>query len=94
MAGLLVDRLPDWRWPTTHGGSVLWIRLPPGADTRGYAQLALRHGAEGIPGSAMDPTGAHDDHLRLPYSFTPSLAAELVTRLAAAWAALPRTGNR
>ncbi|MER7753296.1 PLP-dependent aminotransferase family protein [Kitasatospora sp. NPDC097643] len=90
MTGLLAERLPDWQWREPRGGSVLWIRLPRAADARGYAQLALRHGAEVIPGAATDPTGAHDDHLRLPYAFAPETTAELVGRLATAWAALPR----
>ncbi|MGW0882643.1 aminotransferase-like domain-containing protein [Streptomyces sp. NPDC002671] len=92
MTRLLGEHLPDWQWQPPQAGSVLWIRLPPGTDAHGYAQLALRHGAEVIPGNTMDTTGAHDDFLRLPYSFTPDTATELVARLAAAWTALPRSG--
>ncbi|GAA2324696.1 hypothetical protein GCM10010149_92650 [Nonomuraea roseoviolacea subsp. roseoviolacea] len=91
---LLAERLPDWRWREPQGGSVLWIRLPPGTDARIYAQVALRHGAEVVPGATMDPTGAHDDYIRLPCSFAPDISAELVSRLATAWAALPRSGGR
>ncbi|KIF06392.1 hypothetical protein PL81_07715 [Streptomyces sp. RSD-27] len=83
--------IAEWSWQEPRGGSVLWIRLPPGTDARVYAQLALRHGAEVIPGDAMDPSGAHDDHLRLPLSFAAPTATELVDRLSAAWAALPRS---
>ncbi|MER7585641.1 PLP-dependent aminotransferase family protein [Kitasatospora sp. NPDC097691] len=90
MTRLLAAHLPDWQWQPPQGGSVLWIRLPAGTDARVYAGLALRHGAEVVPGATMDPTGAHDDHLRLPYSFPPETAAALVTRLTTAWAALPR----
>ncbi|MFE1413359.1 hypothetical protein ACFW6F_21510 [Streptomyces sp. NPDC058746] len=64
---------------------------PPGVDAHGYAQLALRHGAEVVPGNALDTTGAHDGHLRLPCSFAPDTARELVSRLTAAWKALSRT---
>ncbi|WP_214318449.1 aminotransferase-like domain-containing protein [Nonomuraea sediminis] len=87
---LLAEQLPDWRWQEPQGGSVLWIRLPPGTDARIYAQVALRHGVEVIPGATMDPTGAHDNYLRLPCSFAPDTSAELVSRLSTAWAALPR----
>ncbi|MFJ5549801.1 PLP-dependent aminotransferase family protein [Streptomyces sp. NPDC093225] len=91
MTRLLEEHLPAWHWHPPQGGSALWIRLPPATDARTYAQLALRHGAEVVPGASMDPTGAHDDFLRLPYSFAPDTAAELVTRLAAAWTSLPHT---
>lgn len=91
---LLAEQLPQWRWQEPLGGSVLWIRLPPGTDARIYAQVALRHGAEVIPGATMDPTGAHDHYIRLPCSFAPDTAAELVSRLSTAWAALPRSSRR
>ncbi|MFJ3794357.1 PLP-dependent aminotransferase family protein [Kitasatospora sp. NPDC090091] len=90
MTWLLTEHLPEWRWQSPQGGSALWARLPAGSDARVYAQLALRHGAEVVPGATMDPTGAHDDHLRVPFSFAPDTAAALVARLATAWAALPR----
>ncbi|MFI6599312.1 PLP-dependent aminotransferase family protein [Nonomuraea sp. NPDC050536] len=91
---LLAEQLPHWRWQEPQGGSVLWIRLPPGTDARIYAQVALRHGAEVIPGATMDPTGAHDNYIRLPCSFAPDTSAELVSRLSTAWAALPRSSGR
>ncbi|MER7467843.1 PLP-dependent aminotransferase family protein [Streptomyces sp. NPDC097981] len=94
MTRLLAERLPDWSWQEPRGGSVLWIRLPPGTDARIYAQVALRHGAEVIPGVAMDPTGAHDSYIRLPFSFAAQTSAELVGRLSAAWAELSRSGGR
>ncbi|MFD8637695.1 PLP-dependent aminotransferase family protein [Streptomyces sp. NPDC059656] len=93
MTRLLDERLPDWHWEPPQGGSALWIRLPRGTGAHGYAQLALRHGAEVIPGNTMDTTGAHDDFLRLPFSFAPDTARELVTRLTAAWTALARDGS-
>lgn len=67
------------------GGPSLWARLPAGdADT--FAQVALRHGVEIVPGSAMSPDGAHLDHLRLPFTFDPDEMVVVVQRLAAAWA--------
>jgi DNA-binding transcriptional MocR family regulator len=84
MAGLLSERLPDWKWSEPDGGSALWIRLPD-ADARVFAQVALRHGVEVVAGRAMDPTGLHDDHLRLPFSYPDDVLLDAVDRLAGAW---------
>ncbi|WP_203044282.1 aminotransferase-like domain-containing protein [Pimelobacter simplex] len=81
--GLLRTHLPAWTWRTPDGGTALWIRLP-GYDASSFAQVALRHGVEVTPGRETDPTGAWDDHLRLPFTFEPALMAEAVRRLAAA----------
>lgn len=80
---LLQAHLPDWRWREPAGGSALWIRLPE-YDATLLAQVALRHGIEVTPGRETDPTGAWDDHLRLPFTFEPDVMAEAVRRLAAA----------
>lgn len=80
-------RLPGWRWTEPAGGSTLWVQAP-GVDTRVLAQVALRHGVEVVPGRVMDPTGAHDDHLRLPFTHEPALLTEAVRRLAEAAAYL------
>ncbi|URN09694.1 PLP-dependent aminotransferase family protein [Actinomadura madurae] len=84
LAALLRERLPGWRFRPPDGGSALWIELP-GRDARDFAQVALRHGVEVVPGAAMDPTGAHDRHLRLPYTFPADVLTEATARLAAAW---------
>ncbi|PRX51022.1 DNA-binding transcriptional MocR family regulator [Prauserella shujinwangii] len=88
---LLREHLPDWRWRHPDGGSSLWVALPD-ASADVLAQVALRHGVEVIPGSAMDSTGAHDNHLRLPFTHPPDVMGELVRRLAAAWEELRRYG--
>lgn len=88
---LLHERLPTWRWRTPDGGAALWVELP-GVDASVYAQVALRHGVEIVPGSAMDPDGGHDTFLRIPFTFTPDVLAELVRRLARAWTELARHG--
>jgi DNA-binding transcriptional MocR family regulator len=84
---LLGEQLPEWRFRPPAGGSALWIELP-GRDASSFAQVALRHGVEVVPGATMDPTGAHDNHLRLPYTFPADVLTEVATRLAAAWAEL------
>nr|CEL18501.1 Transcriptional regulator, GntR family domain / Aspartate aminotransferase [Kibdelosporangium sp. MJ126-NF4]CTQ97985.1 Transcriptional regulator, GntR family domain / Aspartate aminotransferase (EC 2.6.1.1) [Kibdelosporangium sp. MJ126-NF4] len=82
---LLATQLPDWRWRTPEGGSALWVELPD-TNAQVFAQVALRHGVEVVPGSATDPSGGHDNHIRLP--FTLPDPAELVRRLADAWSDL------
>jgi len=89
---LLEAHLPDWRWRVPDGGSALWVELPD-TDAQVFAQVALRHGVEVVPGSAMDPTGAHDTHIRLPFTFSGDTLAELVRRLSGAWAELAQDGS-
>jgi DNA-binding transcriptional MocR family regulator len=91
LAALLGERLPDWRWRRPDGGSGLWVQLP-GADAAVFAQVALRHGVEVVPGGAMDPSGAHDAYLRVPFTFPEPVLTELVERLARAWTELQRHG--
>jgi DNA-binding transcriptional MocR family regulator len=93
LESLLRQRLPDWRWRRPDGGSSLWVELPDtNADV--FAQLALRHGVEVIPGSTMDHTGGHDNFLRIPFTQPPELLDELVQRLCRAWTELRRHGPR
>ncbi len=86
LTGLLERQLPTWRWTLPQGGPSLWVRLPWGdADT--FAQVALRHGVEIVPGSAMTPDVGSSDHLRIPFVFERAQTEALVDRLASAWAA-------
>lgn len=84
---LLKAHLPEWRWQPPAGGSALWIELP-GRDARVFAQVALRHGVEVVPGAAMDTAGAHDSFIRLPFTFPEDTLTEVVARLAKAWVTL------
>lgn len=88
---LLSDRLPTWRWHTPDGGSALWIELPD-TNAKTFAQVALRHGVELVPGSAADPTGRHDNYVRVPFTLPADVITELVDRLARAWVDLRRHG--
>jgi DNA-binding transcriptional MocR family regulator len=83
-AGLLDRHLPEWRWRRPDGGPSLWVRLPHGSAAA-YAQAALRHGVEVIPGDVMSPTGGHADHLRLPFTAPPEVLEGVIRRLADAW---------
>jgi DNA-binding transcriptional MocR family regulator len=83
----LTVALPSWRWRTPAGGSALWVELPD-VNAQVFAQVALRHGVEVVPGSATDPGGAHDNHIRIPFTLPEAEVTELVARLASAWAEL------
>lgn len=87
--GLLRDRLPSWLWQRPRGGIALWVTLPRPVATA-YAQIALRHGVEVLPGPVLDPTGCDDTHVRVPFTPSPRMAAEFVDRLALAWKQLQR----
>jgi DNA-binding transcriptional MocR family regulator len=91
MGELLTERLPEWEWSVPVGGSALWIRLPD-TDARVFAQVALRHGVEVVAGQAMDPSGSHDDYLRVPFAYSEQVLDDAVTRLARAWRELRRHG--
>ncbi|NGO77436.1 PLP-dependent aminotransferase family protein [Streptomyces sp. YC504] len=85
---LMAGQLPGWTWCRPAGGAALWTRLPGGVDARVFAQVTLRHGVEVVPGAATDPSGAHDDHIRIPFTLPADRLDELVRRLAAAWSDL------
>jgi len=85
-------RLPEWRWRRPDGGAALWVQLPDGTDARVFAQVALRHGVEVVPGSVMAPCGDHDSFFRLTFSHSAETLTELVDRLARAWQDLRRHG--
>jgi DNA-binding transcriptional MocR family regulator len=93
--GLLEDllhaRLPSWRWRRPDGGLSLWVEVP-GVDTAAYAQVALRHGVEIVPGQAMDGTGRFRSFFRLPFAFPEPVIEDIVLRLAGAYADLTRNG--
>ena len=91
LEGLLSTHLPEWRWHRPVGGPSLWVQLP-GVDAAVFAQVALRHGVEAIPGRSMDPSGAHDAYLRMPYCYSNEFLGEVVRRLAAAWADFQQHG--
>jgi hypothetical protein len=45
-----------------------------------------------VAGQAMDPTGAHNDYLRVPFAYTEQVLDDAVARLARAWHELRRHG--
>lgn len=93
MEGLLREALPTWEWRHPDGGAALWVRLP-GVDARVYAQVALGHDVELVPGPTMSayPDDRHAEHFRLPVAFDAATREELVWRLSRAWRELDRYG--
>lgn len=93
MEEMLRRDLPDWRWRTPDGGAALWVRLP-GATARIFAQVALSHEVELVPGPVMSASGGegHEEYFRLPVSFDHATREEMVWRLARAWRELDRHG--
>ncbi len=82
-AGLVRERLPEWRGEAPDGGLSTWI------DTRVDAEVlaahALRHGVTVAPGSSASRLPAARTHLRLCFD-RPALELEAaVARLARAW---------
>jgi len=84
LAGLLREHLPDWKFRLPAGGLFLWVKLPRG-DSREFAQVALRHGALILPGTAMSASGQHASFIRLPFIPEEKMLRAGVRRLAAAW---------
>ena len=84
-ARLLAEHVPDWTWHPPVGGIALWVKLPMG-DGAEFAQVALRHGVEVVPGATMSPDGSFADHLRLAV-IEPPLLDEAIERLGQAWSA-------
>lgn len=91
MEALLREELPEWQWRTPHGGGSLWVRIP-GVDARVFAQVAMRHGVEVVPGTAMSTDGRFTDHIRVPFTFPAQTIDTLVCRLGGAWREVRRHG--
>lgn len=83
VAGLLADRLPDWRFATSRGGLVLWVELP-GGSASAFSEHAARHGVQVANGRQFGTTA--DDHIRIPYTASGAELVEGIERLARAWA--------
>ncbi|RKS10218.1 DNA-binding transcriptional MocR family regulator [Nocardiopsis sp. Huas11] len=93
MEALLGEAVPTWRWERPDGGAALWVKLP-GVNARAFAQVALCHDVELIPGPMMSASedGRYAEYFRLPFAFDEATARELVWRLGRAWCELDRHG--
>ncbi|MFI6574977.1 PLP-dependent aminotransferase family protein [Nocardiopsis sp. NPDC050513] len=93
MEKLLRASMPAWEWRRPAGGAALWVRLP-GVNAREFAQVALCHDVELVPGPMM--SSSEDDrfseYFRLPFAYDEATSEELVWRLSRAWRELDRHG--
>ncbi|GAA3819864.1 aminotransferase-like domain-containing protein [Amycolatopsis tucumanensis] len=76
--------LPSWEFRTPPGGQTLWIRLP-GADSRRFAQFALRYGVALLEGTSLAAHESSGEHIRVPFTLPPEALSEAVRRLRKAW---------
>ena len=75
--------MPTCSWNVPSGGFYVWVKLPPGLDSRAMLPRAVTELVAFVPGTAFfyDDQGA--DHLRLSYCYpTPERITEGVRRLA------------
>ncbi|MFI1294493.1 PLP-dependent aminotransferase family protein [Streptomyces sp. NPDC020792] len=86
MGDLLRSRLPTWSWTRPSGGPFLWVRLPYG-DGESFAQLALTHRVQVLPGARTSPHRGFVDRLRVSFVAEPAELRIAVDRLAEAWTA-------
>ncbi|WP_454048339.1 MocR-like transcription factor YczR [Cellulomonas sp. Marseille-Q8402] len=92
LAGLLAERLPDWRFTVPAGGQCLWVDLGAPVSSA-LSALALAHGVRVAPGPAFAVDGALEDRIRLPFTAGPDALRRAVDGLALAWAALGAPGR-
>ncbi len=92
MLQALAQNFPaDWGVTWTHpaGGLFLWMRLPPGSDSRTLLEASLRQNVAFVPGGAFSATPAEDPdchrYLRLNFSnASPIMIREGIRRLSVA----------
>jgi DNA-binding transcriptional MocR family regulator len=82
---LLREHLPTWRWRHPDGGNALWIELVPHTDARVFARAAHNHSVSVTSGRAADPSGAHDSHIVLSFSYSDEALIKITRDLADAW---------
>ncbi|MEV6152112.1 PLP-dependent aminotransferase family protein [Nonomuraea sp. NPDC052129] len=82
VAGLR-ERLPGWSFTVPKGGGTLWVRLDGGSSVA-LADAAAHHGVRLAPGPWFGLEGTLEGYLRLPYTHSPQVLAEAVSRIAAA----------
>ncbi|HWW55012.1 MAG TPA: aminotransferase class I/II-fold pyridoxal phosphate-dependent enzyme, partial [Acidimicrobiales bacterium] len=85
LAAHLRHRLPDWTWDEPAGGMSIWVRVPT-PDVEAFSLTCLRHGVAVATASALSPSAAPPDRLRISFSAPGSALIEGAERLAAAWA--------
>ena len=57
------------RWTRPAGGFYVWLRLPPGLDSKSMLPRAISSRVAYVPGTGFYGDGGGADHLRLSYCF-------------------------
>ena len=87
LASALAFDLPEWHVPRVEGGVAMWV----GLDAPLSSGLVLAARAEGVylsAGARFSVDGAHDSHLRIPFTAPTAELRRAVAVLAAAWPAV------
>lgn len=88
--------LPSWRVPDVAGGVAMWVELDAPLSS-GLVIAARSRGVYLSAGSRFAVDGAHDRHLRIPFTAPPADLVRAVSVLAELWpdvrAAAPTTGS-
>lgn len=83
MVSALAEYLPTCTWTTPTGGFYVWLRLPPGLDSREMLPRAVTALVAYVPGTAFFADGSGAGAMRLSYCYpTPERIVEGVRRLA------------
>lgn len=88
------ESLEGWSWTPPMGGLSAWMRLPVPEATR-FSRFARSMGVAVVPGSAMSPRGAFEDHVRISLGPPKETLAAALVRLGEAWRAFtPEAATR
>jgi DNA-binding transcriptional MocR family regulator len=63
----------------------------PHTDARVFARAADNHGVSVTSGRAADPSGAHDSHILLSFSYSNEALIKITLGLADAWEEVERS---
>ncbi|WP_435298902.1 PLP-dependent aminotransferase family protein [Timonella sp. A28] len=84
MISALSEFLPDAQWNVPDGGFYVWVKLPPGLDSKTMLPRAVTGRVAYTPGTAFFYDGTGADHLRLSFCYPDEATIrEGVRRLAA-----------
>ncbi len=84
MIAALSEFLPDATWNVPEGGFYVWVKLPPGLDSKTMLPRAVTGRVAYTPGTAFFYDGTGADHLRLSFCYPDEATIrEGVRRLAA-----------
>jgi DNA-binding transcriptional MocR family regulator len=83
MLSALTDMAPTGaEWTRPEGGFYIWLRMPPGIDTKAMLPRAVTARVAYVPGTAFFADGSGADAMRLSYCYpTPERIREGVRRL-------------